>query len=159
MNIREATQNDLPDILKINRASVPHVGDVDMDRMEYFLKHADPFLVVEDEGEIAGFMIVLQPGLDYSSLNYSFFCNNYSSFDYVDRIAIADSYRRKKYGSALYKYLFEESDKSMVTCEVNLNPPNPDSMKFHQTLGFSKIAEMRTQQGEKNVALLVKQLK
>lgn len=159
MKIRDATRKDLPEILKINQASVPHVGSVDMKQMEYFLKNADPFLVIQDDEAVAGFMIVLQSGLDYSSLNYSFFCNNYSSFDYVDRIAIAESYRGKKAGTALYEYLFEHSEKNMVTCEVNIEPPNPVSMEFHESLGFKKVAEMRVSKDSKKVAMLIKEMK
>lgn len=158
MNIRNATRKDLPEILKINQASVPHVGSVEMEQMEYFLKHANPFLVIEEDEAIAGFMIVLQPGLDYSSMNYSFFCNNYSSFDYVDRIAIAEPFRGRKAGTALYHFLFDHTEKNMITCEVNMEPPNPVSMGFHETLGFKKVAEMRVNQGDKKVAMLIKKI-
>lgn len=159
MNIRDATRNDLPKILELNQASVPQVGDVGMEQMEYFLNKAKNFWVIEGDDEIAGFMVVLQPGLDYSSMNYSFFCNNYSDFDYVDRIVVAEDFRGKKIGTALYKKLFDDSDKAIVTCEVNIKPPNPDSIAFHVSLGFKKVAEMRVNHGEKEVALLIKNLK
>mgnify|MGYP003118946005 FL=1 len=90
MNIRKAQQEDLPKILEINEASVPHVSSVELSDMKRFLDDANPFLVVEVEAEVAGFMIVLQKGLDYQSLNYKFFCDNYDDFNYVDRIAIKE---------------------------------------------------------------------
>lgn len=158
MNIRKALKSDLSKVLEINQACLPHVSSVEYQDMERFLEQASPFLVVEVSKKIAGFIIVLQKGLDYKSLNYHFFCNNYTDFDYVDRIAIAEEYRGKKLGTALYQYLFETSDKKIITCEVNLNPPNPKSMDFHEALGFSQVAEQKTEAGKKSVAMMVKRL-
>jgi predicted GNAT superfamily acetyltransferase len=59
----------------------------------------------------------------------------------------------------LYEYLFEHTDKALVACEVNIEPPNPVSMKFHQSLGFKKVAEMSVNQGDKKVAMLIKEFK
>jgi len=158
MKIRPAKLKDLPEILEMNEASVPHVSSVTHSDMESFLEQAQPFLVIEEEGELAGFMIVLQKGLDYKSLNYGFFCTNYSDFDYVDRIVIAEKYRGKKLGTALYDHLIKHSDKKMITCEVNIKPPNPDSMEFHKGLGFKKVAVQETSGGEKSVAMMIKRL-
>ena len=126
--------------------------------LKRFLKDADPFLVIEKDNEIVGFMIILQKGLDYESLNYTFFCNNYSNFDYVDRIVISEDYRGQKFGTELYEYLFNHSDKKFITCEVNIRPPNEKSMGFHKSLGFKKIAEQITEGGNKSVAMMVKEL-
>ena len=158
MNIRRAQNKDLPKVLEMNQAALPHVSEVEFSDMKRFLEQADPFLVIEEGEELAGFMIVLQKGLEYKSLNYKFFCNNYSAFDYVDRIVIAERFRGRKFGSALYEHLFTHSDKKMVTCEINLKPPNPDSMKFHEALGFSIVAEQATEQGKKKVAMMVRKL-
>lgn len=158
MAIRLAQHSDLPKILELNEKALPHVSKVKLSDMERFLQQADPFLVVEQDNELAGFMIILQQGIDYSSLNYAFFNNNYSDFDYVDRIVIAEPFRGQKLGTALYKHLIENTDKSYVTCEVNIKPPNPDSMAFHLGLGFTQVAEQVTEKGKKSVAMLVKRL-
>lgn len=158
MNIRLAEDNDLPKILELNEAAIPHVSEVELSDMKRFLGYAKPFLVVEQSEEIAGFMIVLQKGVDYESLNYSFFCNNYSDFDYVDRIVVAEEHRGQKLGTALYKHLFTTSEKKIITCEVNLKPPNPNSMEFHKRLGFHRVAEQVTEGGKKSVAMMVKKL-
>lgn len=158
MTIRLAQKSDLPKILELNEKALPHVSKVQLTDMERFLEQADPFLVVEADHELAGFMIVLQAGLDYPSLNYAFFNNNYSDFDYVDRIVIAESFRGQKLGTGLYEYLISNSDRSYVTCEVNTKPPNPDSMAFHLGLGFTQVAELVTDKGKKSVAMLIKKL-
>lgn len=158
MNIRKATNDDLTEVLKLNQEALPHVSSVNQDDMEWFLNHASLFLVIEEEDTIAGFMIVLEPGQDYKSLNYAFFCNNYTDFDYVDRIVIAENYRGKKFGTALYNYLFQASAKKIITCEVNLSPPNPNSMAFHKVMGFQEVARQQTEGGHKAVSMMVKKL-
>lgn len=158
MKIRLAQKSDLSKVLELNEAALPHVSKVQLDDMDRFLKQADPFLIVEQDNEIAGFMIVLQSGLDYSSLNYAFFKNNYSDFDYVDRIVIAEPFRGQKLGTALYHHLIDNTDRSIITCEVNTKPPNPDSMAFHNGLGFTQVAEQVTEKGKKSVAMLIKKL-
>lgn len=158
MKIRSATKNDLKEVLRLNEAALPHVSSVKLKDMKHFLNIASSFLVVEEGGEVAGFMIVLQKGADYGSLNYAFFCNNYEDFEYVDRIVIAESFRGKMFGTTLYQYLFEKSDQAIITCEVNLEPPNPQSMVFHKGLGFNQVAEIRTEKGKKSVAMMVKRM-
>ncbi|MGN8224809.1 GNAT family N-acetyltransferase [Gracilimonas sp. BCB1] len=158
MNIRHAKKEDLPAVLVMNEASVPHVTSEELSEMEYYLNKANPFLIVEEKEELAGFMIVLQKGLDYESLNYKFFCTNYDNFDYVDRIVISEKFRGRNLGTALYQYLADNSGQKYITCEVNLEPPNPNSLGFHKALGFSKVAEQVTEGGEKRVALMVKRL-
>ncbi|MDR9417744.1 GNAT family N-acetyltransferase [Gracilimonas sp.] len=158
MNIREAEKKDLSTILSINQSALPHVNSIELSELEEFLKVANPFIVIEMDGTIAGFIIVLQKGLDYDSLNYKFFCNNYYDFDYVDRIVISEHFRGKKLGTALYKYLFNHSDKKQITCEINIKPPNVNSMKFHKSLGFKQVAKLVTEKGAKGVAMMVKEL-
>lgn len=157
MNIRKAEEGDLQKVLELNQAAIPHVSSETMEEMEYLFKWADPFWVIEEKDEMAGFMIILQKGLDYPSLNYAFFCGNYSDFDYVDRIVIAEKFRGKKFGTILYNHLFEHSDKKWVTCEVNVRPPNPTSMAFHKAMGFREVARQETENGEKRVSLMVKE--
>jgi predicted GNAT superfamily acetyltransferase len=159
MNIRKAQDKDLAKVLEMNEAALPHVSSVELSDMERFLEQADPFLVIEEEKELAGFMIVLQKGLNYESLNYKFFCNNYSDFDYVDRIVISDKFRGQKFGTALYEYLFEQSSKEIILCEINIKPPNKNSMEFHKALGFSQVAEQVTESGKKSVAMMVREQK
>jgi len=42
-----------------------------------------------------------------------------------------------------------------LSCEVNLDPPNPASMAFHMSYGFIQIGRMHTSDG-RHVALLQK---
>ncbi len=159
MNIRPVQEEDLKTIRQLNELAVPHVNSIGMDDFRQFMKMSSFFRVIEQEGEIAGFMIALGPGQPYDSKNYRYFSNYFSSFDYVDRIVIDEKHRGKGLGSALYHQLFDVSESERITCEVNQEPPNPGSLEFHKALGFSKVGEQYTEGGRKRVALLVKRLK
>jgi uncharacterized protein len=64
-------------------------------------------------------------------------------------------------GKALYNKVFDQAKTqglSLVTCEVNILPPNPESMAFHSKLGFRPVGEQDTDKGAKRVCLLAKNL-
>ncbi|MFV1884361.1 MAG: GNAT family N-acetyltransferase [Balneola sp.] len=156
--IRRIEQKDLKNIHNLNKAALPHVNNIPVSDFEEFLEISSFFLVIEEENIIAGFMIVLGPGKRYDSENYGYFTEHYISFDYVDRIVIGEEFRGKGLGSRLYEYLFEHSSEERITCEVNLKPPNPKSVQFHQMLGFEEVGQQYSEGGKKYVSLMVKEL-
>ena len=159
MKIRPATHTDLSEIRKLNEAALPHVNSISITDFEYFLKISSNFVVIEEEdGVISGFLIVLGPGQKYDSENYQYFSKHYVSFDYVDRIVIGEEYRGIGYGSEFYNYLSAHSNEERITCEVNLEPPNPGSVQFHQKLGFNEVGQQFSEGGKKQVSLMVKEL-
>lgn len=159
MNIRLVTKKDLPAISVLNEHAIPHVNRISIDKIEWFTEYSRLFVVAEKDNDINGFMIVLGPGLDYDSLNYKYFESHYKKFDYVDRIVVAESSKRQGIGTALYNYLIENSATKIITCEVNLSPPNPLSIKFHEQFGFKEVARQKSENGKKLVSLRVRNLK
>jgi hypothetical protein len=113
------------------------------------------------DGELAGFLMALQPGQAYQSENYRWFSEHYEKFVYVDRIAVSPNYKGRGIGRALYADVQSFATKAaapILTCEVNLIPANPDSMAFHMKLGFAEVGQQNTEGGSKRVSLLVKTL-
>lgn len=156
MNIRPARHSDLTSIRELNEAVLPHVNSIPIADFEYFLKISSYFLVAEEGDQtISGFLIVLGPGQKYDSENYRYFSERYSSFDYVDRIVIGEDHRGKGYGSEFYNYLSAHSKEERITCEVNLEPPNPGSIAFHQKIGFKEVNQQFSEGGKKKVSLMV----
>ncbi len=49
-------------------------------------------------------------------------------------------------------------DIEIMTCEVNLRPPNESSMRFHERYGFEQIGSQATEGGAKEVALMALKL-
>jgi len=156
IHIEPAQPQDYPDILALNEAAIPAVNRIDTSVLAGLHDQAELLLVARDRAAIAGFLLVLNERADYGSPNFRYFRNHYDSFAYVDRIVVADSYRGRGIGAQLYDALFRHAgDRSRVTCEVNLRPPNPGSLLFHEKLGFEVVDEQDTEGGAKRVALMV----
>lgn len=160
MQATDIADSDLADILALNEASVPHVGRIDMDAMRWFARHAEYFRIVRLDQRLAGFLIGLGPGLDYASPNYRWFARRHTYFGYVDRVAVAPEARRLGVASLLYRDYAARlrGHVPVMTCEVNLRPPNESSMTYHKRHGFRQVGTQETEGGKKEVALLEKLL-
>ena len=160
MQISNITEADLDAALALNEASVPHVSNIDLEKMRWFAEQAFYFRTVRVDGRFAGFLIGLRPGIDYKSENYRWFCKNYRDFGYIDRVAIAPDARRLGIASALYDDFASElkGEVPVMTCEVNIRPANATSMQFHERQGFIQVASQETENGTKEVALMEKRL-
>jgi predicted GNAT superfamily acetyltransferase len=160
-SIRDATPADLDAVLALNQSEVPHVGSVNLSALQAFLAKAVYFRVaVDDNDVILAFLVGLAPNTDYASLNYRWFSDRYDSFAYIDRIAVAPEVRRLGIAAAMYEdfAIAAAGWSPMLCCEVNLLPPNPGSMAFHQRIGFSQAGTLETVKGAKKVAMLVKEI-
>ena len=103
------------------------------------------------------FALLMTPGVDYDSENYRYFERRGTDFLYVDRIVVADSARNRGLGAELYRAVFDAAraeGRVEVTCEVNVDPPNPGSLRFHGRLGFTEVGRQVTKGGSVAVALL-----
>ncbi len=140
------------------KASVPAVNSVDLEQMRWFAANAAYFRVALHGDEFAGFLIGMRPGTTYASPNYRWFCAAYEDFGYIDRVAIAGNARRLGLATRLYRD-FEASlpaSAGVLTCEVNLVPPNESSMRFHDGYGFRTVGTQALENGRKKVALMAK---
>ena len=118
-------------------------------------------LVAEVDGAFAEFCMVMPPGIDYASLNYSWFSAHvgelgYDAVAYLDRIAVAPSARRHGVGRAFYDRLVVELSGRVpvLFCEVNVRPRNDASLAFHAAVGFREVGQQDTDGGAKRVSLL-----
>ena len=158
--IRDVDAQDLDAVLTLNQSEVPHVGSVGIEQMRWFTKHAAYFRIAMEDDRLAGFLVGLRPGTSYGSPNYRWFSERYADFAYVDRVAIADFARRTGLASRLYDDFAAAMPASVkvMTCEVNLQPPNESSMRFHRRLGFTQVGSQFTDGGDKEVAMLARDL-
>ena len=154
--ISNTIADELPDILIMNQEALPAVSSVSIDNMGHFLNIVDYFRTLKVENKIAGFLIALSPGKDYSSLNYKWFEKRYNSFMYVDRIVIDTNYHRYGLGTSFYNDLesFSIGKSCRITCEVNIRPKNKGSIIFHETYGFEQVGTQTTEEGKKEVSLM-----
>lgn len=158
IRLREANVEDYAEILRLNTDAVPDVNLIDNATLQHLHDQAAAFMVAEDKlsATIAGFLLVMTDGAAYDSLNYQYFTANYTNFAYVDRIVVSPDHQRKGIGKLFYQYLFHFAGDRPATCEVNVEPPNEQSMAFHKQLGFASVGEQATEGGTKRVALLVR---
>ncbi len=143
MNIRPATTNDFDAILALNHDSVAFLSPLDAERLTMLHVQAAWHRVVEDDdGQVSAFLVALREGAAYDSINYGWFSRQYERFLYVDRIVVASASKARGAGSALYRELFlfaAASGLPLVVCEVDIEPPNPVSLRFHKRFGFSEV--------------------
>lgn len=156
LDIRPAGVEDLDQVLMLNQAALPHVNSIGREQLERLAAMACFFSVAVTDSRIAGFLLALREGADYASENYRWFCRCYPSFVYVDRIVVEPGHARLGVGRRLYEDLLAASVQlaPRLTCEVNLEPPNPGSIAFHQRLGFREVGRQQTEGGSKRVVLM-----
>jgi predicted GNAT superfamily acetyltransferase len=154
--VRDAVTADRAAVLALNNGAAPNVNELSEREFSWITGHADYFRVAVDESGLAGFVIALRPGLEYWSLNYRWFAERGSDFLYLDRIVVADRARGTGVGRALYDDLdrFAGGTWSRITLEVNLLPPNPGSLAFHERMGFRRVGVREEDGGTKAVALM-----
>ncbi|MFM9918598.1 GNAT family N-acetyltransferase [Lacisediminihabitans sp. H27-G8] len=160
-NFDSLTASDIPRLVELNDAASPAVPITSELEMAALLDASGFTLAARDRDTLIGFVIGMRPRAEYSSENYRFFDSRSSDFLYVDRIVIDGSRRGSGIGRALYGAVFalgREEGMREVTCEVNLDPPNPESLAFHARLGFERVGEQETKGGSVTVALLAAEL-
>lgn len=159
--IVNAGVTDYPGLLSLNESCVPNVNSIGECEMGYFNQSARLFIKVIEDQSLAGFVIALTKGLAYESENYQWFTHELDNFLYIDRIMVHPDFRKKGVATLLYDHLADvaANDKlSRLCCEVNLIPANPDSLALHHKLGFNELGTQKTESGNKEVSLLVKEL-
>jgi len=156
ISIRDMESADLGEVLAINQASRPAVGDLSLSELAQLVGWCAHARVAVGAGGVVGYLMALEPGQPYGSPNYRYFEAKLDDHVYVDRIAVAPGERDGGIGAALYRDLFERVPGRPVSCEVNVVPMNAGSLRFHTRLGFIALAEQETEGGSKRVALLVR---
>lgn len=154
--IEKTSSSDLEKILILNQNALPAVSSVTLKEMQHFINIVEYFKTIKVNNKIAGFLIALTPGKDYQSVNYKWFEKKYDSFMYVDRIVISPIFQVKGLGTAFYNDLSNFSKRIVprITCEVNINPPNKESVLFHTKYGFKQVGTQFIDSGTKEVSLM-----
>ena len=156
MQIRNANVTDFPRILTLNEEAVHFLSPLNHERLA-LLHHAAPFhRVLEYDGVIQAFLLVLREGATYDSPNYLWFSQRYERFLYVDRVVVSASMQGRGAGRLLYDDLFSFAKSSgcqTITCEFDIDPPNAQSERFHAAFGFREVGTQRVGAKQKQVSL------
>jgi predicted GNAT superfamily acetyltransferase len=154
--IRAAVASDFESILKLNDAEVHQTSPMDLSRLIALVQMSTYCKVVIADGQAAAFLIALREGAPYENDNYQWFTARFPSFLYVDRIVVSSAFAGRKIGTKLYENLFEFARSlgiRTITCEYNIDPPNPASRAFHDKFGFKELGTQWVAGGTKRVSL------
>jgi hypothetical protein len=143
--VRPARESDLESELQLNREFVRLLSPLDLAGLRQLDRLAAYHRVAEVEGECAGFVIALREGCDYASPNYRWFAERHARFLYVDRVVVARELQGRGLAGLLYRGVLDFASRSgarRVTCELDREPLNERSARFHARLGFREVGTL-----------------
>ena len=149
--VRNIESADLTRVLEINNANTPGVSELTLSELETDIENCLHALAIDNEhGEVCAFCITFAPDAPEAGANHRWFADRFESFVYLDRIAIDPTYQNLGLGVLLYQsveqQMIDSAQHSMLCCEVNLEPPNPGSLRFHHRIGFTEVGQHSPQQ-------------
>lgn len=149
--LRQASAADFPAVLALNAQSVHFLSPLTPDRLDILHARAALHLVLEHQGTVAAFLLAFRENADYDSVNYTWFSQRLPRFLYIDRVVVDPQWRGTGLGRKLYEQVFahaRQHDVALVTCEFDIDPPNPASGQFHARLGFHEVGRQEAGGGK-----------
>jgi uncharacterized protein len=145
--IRELRVIGLQETLALNNTHAVETSRLDLQSLERMI--ADAFYSITDDAH--GLLIAFDQDAPYEGVNFQWFKARYDRFVYVDRIIVAAHTRGKGLARHYYSRLFDQArtaGQERITCEINLDPPNLGSVKFHANMGFTEIGQATLENGK-----------
>jgi len=159
--IRAATPADHDALLRINAACWPAVARLDPYELDRLRATGARIAVVCADDEVQGYLILFAHSDPYDGEEFAWLHEHIGEpFLYVDQIAVTPGLRGRGRGASLFAHVLECAHglgAAVLCCEVNTRPANPESMAFHERLGFTPLGAMATRDG-REVALLSRRL-
>lgn len=158
MLLRDAREADFADVLRLNAESVHFLSPLDLQRLTWLHGMAVYHRVVEWQGRVEAFLLGFREGSAYDSPNYGWFAARYPQFLYIDRIVVGSSLQGQGAGRKLYGDLMQFARSAgvhTITCEIDVDPPNDVSRRFHAGFGFSEVGSQIVGASRKTVSLQV----
>ena len=149
--VRNIEIADFARVLEINNANTPGVSELTIAELQTDFKNSLHALAVDNEhGEVCAFCITFAQDTPDAGDNHRWFAERFENFVYLDRIAIASNHQNRGLGALLYQsveqLILDSAEHSLLCCEVNLEPPNPGSLRFHKRIGFTEVGRHSPQQ-------------
>ncbi|WP_421912664.1 GNAT family N-acetyltransferase [Mesorhizobium sp.] len=157
--IAHVSADDEAIILALNNEHAAELSWLEPERLSFLLGEA---FYARRIGTLEAFIMTFDQDARYDSPNFLWFRERYQRFVYVDRVVVAAQARGRGLARRLYEDLFDHASRAgqtIVTCEVNAEPPNPASDAFHATLGFAEVGDAVIHGGEKAVRYYLRELK
>jgi uncharacterized protein len=151
MRIRDFSPLDLLPVLALNNEHAVEVNALTADYLERLIAVAARARVID---EVLGFLIAFDEKTPAQGPNHTWFLARKPAFIYIDRIVVAPQARGRGLARHLYADLASAAGGRPLCCEVNVEPPNPGSLAFHERLGFHPCGEAVDPRNGKRVRYL-----
>jgi uncharacterized protein len=148
VRILRAEAQHFPAILDLNEAFVEVLAPLSHGRLELLDSLASYHRVAVDGEQVMAFALAFGSAAGHDSVNFKWFAAAYPSFLYIDRVVVAGSRQGEGVGSRLYRDLFAFARREgypVVTCEIDVDPPNPSSLRFHERFAFKEVGSQRVE--------------
>lgn len=153
------TDADTEAVLALNASALEVTGPLDVQRLDKVRTMTTRADVVEVQGWVVAFAIVLPSDADYDSANFAWFQERYGrDFRYLDRVVVSQTQRRSGIAGRIYDAAEADAAASgRLACEVNVEPPNDASLAFHTGRGFVEVGRL-AHATDKVTAMFAKEL-
>ena len=151
MAIRDATADDFAAILALNAESERFLSPLAAARLQHLHAQAAYHRVVELDAAVVAFLLAFREDAEYDSPNFRWFVRQFPQFLYIDRVVVATAAQGRGLGARLYDDIIAFAAARGVTpltCEFDLDPPNPASERFHGRYGFREVGRQRLANGK-----------
>jgi uncharacterized protein len=141
-------------LLALNNAHAVELSWLEPARLAHLVAEA---FVARRVGVADALLLTFDQAADYDSPNFLWFRERHGAFVYVDRVVVAEGARGRGLARRLYDDLFTAAKAAghrRIVCEVNADPPNPASDRFHAALGFVPVGTAAIHGEKKTVTYL-----
>lgn len=154
--IRDAVEADFAEILRLNTEWVHFTSHLDEPALAALHGQSAYHRVVESDGRVVAFLLAMREGASYASPNYRWFDERGGAFLYVDRVIVDSTAQGRGVAGMLYDDLIalaRATGVGRVVCELDAEPPNEPSRRFHDRYGFVEVGTQWVAGGTKRVSL------
>ena len=127
-------------LLALNNDFAAELSVLDSGKARHLVRHAFMARAIGDQA----LLIAFDQDAPYDNHNFRWFKERFDRFVYIDRVVVTAKHQGGGWARLLYESLFErarERGHGRVTCEINVDPPNPRSEAFHTGLGFETVGQ------------------
>lgn len=134
-------------LLRLNANHYPAVHTLDEATLDELLTCRAGYhrVAVDRTSTVYGYLLSFSRESNYDDSEISELRRRLTEpFVYICQIVVASEYRKRGIARAFYAAVADTARDHGIRwlcCDVNINPPNPDSFAFHQRLGFREIGQ------------------
>lgn len=139
--LRAITLEDQPVLLTLNNT---HAAALSWQSPAQFAALLQQACWARTSGQGDALLVALDQDAYYDNPNFAWLAQRFERFVYIDRIVVAGHAQGRGLAAALYAELKTQAragGQKRLVCEINLAPPNPGSVAFHEKLGFGQVGQ------------------